>query len=64
MINFTDINSAKDAPPKGRRLSWMNLKGYQCAKCKTRYPTIGGSRFVMLGAYRRRVCPACAGVPA
>ena len=68
MINCTDINSAKEAPPKTRRAepkpsnNFVLNHGYQCARCGDRYTTTSGSRFVMLGGYRRRVCGKCGGV--
>lgn len=67
MINCTDINSEKEAPPKRRQAApkprgFMVLNnGYQCARCGTRHTTTAGSKFVMLGGYRRRVCGKCGG---
>lgn len=68
MINCTAINSDKEAPPKRRHVEpkvrddRFTLKaGFLCARCGSSRPTLAGSKFVMLGGYKRRVCETCGG---
>lgn len=62
MINCTEINSAKPAPEKRRKpAGWLHLCGFRCAGCKRKFRSTQGSRFVMVGSYKRRVCGECAG---
>lgn len=69
MIDCTAINSEKEAPPKLRRKQTPQVRdqrfalkvGYKCARCGDRHPSLAGSKFVMLGGHRRRVCGKCGG---
>lgn len=66
MINATAINSAKEAPPKGKQTKLVPLAlrqlnpGYRCAKCENDFPSTAGSKFRWIGRFKRRVCPGCA----
>lgn len=66
MPNFIDLNSAKPAPPKRRKSPSVAMNplvlnnGYRCASCKAEFASTAGSKFKMIGRYRRRVCMGCA----
>lgn len=61
MLNLTDMNSEKPAPPKGKIAKGYGLMvfGYRCAKCGTHHTSPQASRFKMYKGKRRRIGPCC-----